>query len=588
MDSITFVVAELPAMTIDLVSLVQPTCNGDSDGSLEVNAGGGTAPYTYSWNTNPIQNSALATGLVAGIYSATAIDANGCNIQLDTILNQPDLLIADAQVLGNIICFGDSTGVAFAQGIGGTAPYNYFWVETAETTQMISNLWAGTFNLTVTDDNGCQATSAADIIEYADVHAEIIFDPGFCPGDTVDFYVATNGLNNQYNFEWHVDQVLQGTTNVFSYPINDTVDVNILMVNTGNCPTVKDSAVVGPIMIPQGNIAAFGTPNTVCFGSNAMIHGVITDTAFVTSVFWNDTSLAGLGPHSVSPQMSTEYIVTIENLCGEQQSDTVMLNLFMPPNAAILASGTSGCDRVEANFDFSFDPYGYNFVGAYWSIFNQTYDEESPTVEFTYSADVPSTLHLSFDNGCTFKYDDIIGIEVFESPEANFYFNPDPAIQNEITEFVDISHGNPKEWEWYMDGQLIGDEERPSYVFEETGEYEVTEVIIDENGCSDTITHSVEVIGIYTVYVPNAFTPDGNGVNNTFRPIMTDVVPDNYEFLIFNRWGEVIFRAENLDAEWDGSFLGDPVQDGVYIWKVFVTDNVGLEHEIVGNVTLLR
>jgi len=75
---------------------------------------------------------------------------------------------------------------------------------------------------------------------------------------------------------------------------------------------------------------------------------------------------------------------------------------------------------------------------------------------------------------------DIIPIEVWDSPVADFYYNPMPAIQSELTEFIDISNGNPSDWEWYIEGQYISNEERPTYVFDEQGEYLVTEIIIDE------------------------------------------------------------------------------------------------------------
>src|SRR5690606_15012804 len=106
-------------------------------------------------------------------------------------------------------------------------------------------------------------------------------------------------------------------------------------------------------------------------------------------------------------------------------------------------------------------------------------------------------------------------------------------------------------------GNFFGSEERPTYVFEEVGHYAVMQVVINEYGCSDTMHHLVEVIGDFTVYVPNAFTPDGNGFNNSFKPVMQNVKPDDYQFLIFNRWGELIYETNDLNAEWDGSYNGN-------------------------------
>ncbi|MEX1002465.1 MAG: PKD domain-containing protein [Crocinitomicaceae bacterium] len=587
-DSINFSIQEIAPMIIDFITMTTPSCNGMADGSIETGINGGTAPYTYSWNTQPNQQSAIASGLSAGDYTLSLTDDNGCVLTADTTLTEPEVLQANAQVIGNIICYGDSAGVIMVEGIGGTAPYSPLWIETNETTDTINSLPAGTYNVTVTDANGCQASDQTQIIEYEEVTAEITHNSGFCPGDIVDFYVATNGLNNQYDYYWYVNQNLESTSNTFSYAIADTSEIAIVMVNTVNCPSVQDTVTIGPIMIPADNVSAFATPDSICYGSDAALSATIDNNSNIAYVFWNHSSLTGLGPHTVSPEMGTDYIVTIQNVCGDQQSDTARINVFLPPNTSIFADNTIGCDKVEALFGYDYEAYDYTFEGAYWEINQETYHELNPQVSFNYSAGVPATAYLTFSNGCTFEYTEVIEMTVFESPEANFYFNPDPALQNEITEFVDISHGNPKYWEWYLEGNFISNLERPSHQFDEAGEYEVTQIIVDKNGCSDTMTHVVEVIGNYTVYVPNAFTPDGNSVNNTFKPVISNADPEQYEFMIYNRWGELIYRTEVMDDAWDGRYLGDYVVDGIYIWKILLTDNIGLKHEHMGHVSLLR
>lgn len=587
-DSIAFIIDELPQLIVDIVSITEPLCYGDANGQIEAQASGGTAPYNYTWNTNPVQTNAIAVNLKSATYTVSVIDDNGCSAQIDTFLTQPDSLIADAQILGNIICFGDSAGVATAQGIGGIAPYTYVWTPTGATTQLIDNLVAGIYKVDVTDDNGCMASDEVEIIQYDSVAVEIIYPNPFCPGDLLDFHVLTNGLNNQYDYNWYVNNVLEGTSNTFSHVINDTAMVTISLVNIGNCPTVEDSVQITPVFLQEGVVSAFGTPDTICYGSEATIGATLADTSYITAIYWNDNALSGLGPHQVQPSAAFDYIVTVENMCGQQDDDTVRVNVFLPPHADIFASGTTGCDAVEVNFGYTHQQYDYAFQGALWNINFENYDMINPSVTFESSASVFAKVYLSFANGCTFEYTDTVHVTVYDSPEANFYFNPDPARVNEITEFVDISHGNPKVWEWYLDGQYVANEERPSHVFTESGEHLVTQIIFDDNGCTDTMEHTIEVIGDFMVYVPNAFTPDGNGVNNTFRPIVTEVDPDGYEFLIFNRWGEVIFQTYIIDAAWDGTYLDENVRDGVYIWKVIVTDNVGLEHEYVGHVTLLR
>ncbi len=586
-DSLSFVIDELPALTLDVIDSLHPLCYGDDNGSGTVQAAGGTQPYNYYWNTSPNQIGANAIGLTDGNYSITVIDSNDCIAQTTMNLVEPNELTIQTNVISNILCNGDSTGIATATGAGGTLPYTYFWNELNVYGDSVSNLVAGHYSVTLTDTNGCQITGSVDVVEYDNVTAEIVYDSIFCPGDTILFTVLTNGMNNLYDYSWEMNGLPQGTSNTFSAQIFSPSQIEFSLISTINCPTISDSINVEPISLEPGILDVIGTPDTICLGSSAMVEAQISDWSHINAIYWN-IDLQGVGPHMVTPQGEFTYVVTIHNICGAQLTDSTTVNLFMPPNASILAYETSSCDSVNAYFAFEYEDTDYALTNNYWTIFGEDYPEENPSVHFDYSTDFDATLNLSFSNGCTFEYVELISINVWESPEANFYYNPDPATQAELTEFIDISHGNPVYWEWYIEGDMISNDERPTHVFDEQGEFYVTEIIVDENGCSDTITLPVEVIGDFTVYVPNAFTPDGSGYNNTFKPIMYNVQEEDYKFQIFNRWGELIFEADFLDAEWDGQYNGDFVADGVYIYKIIVKDNRDQKHEYIGNVTLLR
>ncbi|MBI3136301.1 MAG: gliding motility-associated C-terminal domain-containing protein [Bacteroidetes bacterium] len=587
-DSMAVVIDELPALVVSTTTVNEPLCYGNSDGSAEVQANGGTGPYFFSWNTMPAQFNALATNLGAGNYAVIVTDANNCQDTLVITVNQPTQLNVDATVLSNIICFGDSAGVAEATVNGGTQPYTYAW-DNGTTNDTISNLPSGHYYVNVTDLNGCTQMDTIEILEYQNVTAELIADPVFCPGDLVTFYVLTNGMNNLYDYNWFVNGNLQSTQNTYTIPVYATAEISFELVHADNCPTLADSVTVSPIQLDQAILDATGTQDTICLGTGGLVQALITDWAYITAVTWPSLNITGTGPHLVKPMdNNTYYVVTVENMCHQMIQDSVKLNVFMPPMANMYAFDTEGCDEVNATFGFDYEAYDYTLTDANWNLFFDHYNGLAPVVHFEYSADLLAQLELTFSNGCTFHYSDTIRIDVFPSPEANFYWNPDPALQNELTEFVDISHGNPIAWEWYTENQFFSTEERPTWVYNEQGNFVVTQIITNEFGCTDTSTQVVEVIGDFLVFVPNAFTPDGNDKNNVFKPVFQNVKSDNYEFLIFNRWGEKIFEAHNLDAEWDGNYGGDLVPDDVYVWVIRVTDNRDLKHEYTGHVALLK
>src|SRR5690606_18172645 len=139
-----------------LVSRTNVLCNGENTGSATITAAGGNPPYTYLWNTVPPQSGVTVSDLLAGIYTATITDINGCTGNIVVEIEQPETPLSGSVATTNILCHGDATGSASANITGGTPPYTYEWnSEPGNNTSQISNLTAGNYSLTVTDDNGC-------------------------------------------------------------------------------------------------------------------------------------------------------------------------------------------------------------------------------------------------------------------------------------------------------------------------------------------------------------------------------------------------------------------------------------------------
>jgi len=125
----------------------------------------------------------------------------------------------------------------------------------------------------------------------------------------------------------------------------------------------------------------------------------------------------------------------------------------------------------------------------------------------------------------------------------------------------------------------------PVYVYTDTGDYQVILVAYGINNCTnDTVYGFIKIISDQiTIYIPNAFSPNGDGINDVFD--ITGVGIKSYSYNIYNRWGENIFRGT---AAWDGNFKGVQVPDGVYIYMFDITDVFGEHHCLNGNVTLMR
>jgi gliding motility-associated-like protein len=167
-------------------------CNGDSDGTAAAVPAGGTAPYTYSWNTSPVQTLVTATGLPAGTYTVTVTDANGCTATGSASITEPATIVLDF-VPTDASCPDAEDGEITVNISGGTSPYIINW-ENGDLTPTSSNLAAGTYTVAVTDANGCGKLDSATV-RFAGSFGCLII-PDIITPDPADGYNDTWVIKN--------------------------------------------------------------------------------------------------------------------------------------------------------------------------------------------------------------------------------------------------------------------------------------------------------------------------------------------------------------------------------------------------------
>ncbi|MDX1350475.1 MAG: gliding motility-associated C-terminal domain-containing protein, partial [Putridiphycobacter sp.] len=118
------------------------------------------------------------------------------------------------------------------------------------------------------------------------------------------------------------------------------------------------------------------------------------------------------------------------------------------------------------------------------------------------------------------------------------------------------------------------------------GEYEVQQVAISAAGCRDSITKYINIKPEFYFYAPNAFTPDGNRFNSTYR--VSVIGATYFHFVIYNRWGEIVFESFDPEFEWDGTYAGKEVPFGVYVYKVKIADLQEQRFNFEGFITVLK
>jgi gliding motility-associated-like protein len=182
---------------------------------------------------------------------------------------------------------------------------------------------------------------------------------------------------------------------------------------------------------------------------------------------------------------------------------------------------------------------------------------------------------------------DSVLIHVFTAPHADFTFLPaDPSTINNTVGYVDNST-NAVSWTWIFSDSDTVTTRNPMHTFIHPGNYTVSLVTQSADGCVDTIRYSFVVREDYEIYIPNSFTPNGDYYNETWRPFGKNL--GEYEFYIFNRWGENIFTGSELKP-WDGSVNGTSrlAHDGVYVYQLHLKNPGPGADLITGRVTLIR
>lgn len=179
-------------------------------------------------------------------------------------------------------------------------------------------------------------------------------------------------------------------------------------------------------------------------------------------------------------------------------------------------------------------------------------------------------LVVTASNGCKDSLEAFDTIRVNPSPIANFdlSYSADSLLELQRLDVSSLASEDVLSFQYSMgNGDTLFDENL-IYIYEEYGLYQITQWVENQFGCRDSITFGQPVGKRRAIYVPNSFTPNGDGVNDLFGPISRDLSQDFYEFTISNRLGKIFFRSNTVDEKWDGRIDGKLVQDGAFIWSL--------------------
>lgn len=272
----------------------------------------------------------------------------------------------------------------------------------------------------------------------------------------------------------------------------------------------------------------------------------------------------------------------------------IPITVLKKPSTYLMADTPESCSPLCVNFTDHSISNASNIVNYYWKFGNgeESYDQ-NPNSCF-YNSD--NTEDISFDVqlitqndlGC---YDTLLledYLNVFHNPVASFIPVPEEKnMYHPEIEFENYSVG-AEEYVWRFEGGKYSYDYEPYNVFPDTGLYTVELVAITDKNCKDTTYRNVKILPTVSLYIPNAFTPDGDGVNDVAMYKGYGIVDYGFNFYVFDRWGTLIFYSNDKAIGWDGIYKGEVAQEDTYLYRIECLDIFGESHTKKGHINLLK
>ncbi len=262
-------------------------------------------------------------------------------------------------------------------------------------------------------------------------------------------------------------------------------------------------------------------------------------------------------------------IFVVENGVCPQSTDTVLV-INKPKPVAGWEFPVEVCDNKCFDLiSLSTAPIGET-INVSWELGEAVYEDSLSLACLYDTGDEDIKLIVTASNGCMDSIEAIDTIRVNPSPTANFdlSYYADSLLELQRLDITSLASQDVMSFQYAMgNGDTLYDENF-IYFYKDYGLYEITQWVENQYGCRDSISYGQQVGKRRAIYVPNSFTPNGDGINDLFGPVSRDLSQDFYEFTISNRLGKIFFRSNAIDEKWDGRIDGKLVQDGTFIWSL--------------------
>jgi gliding motility-associated-like protein len=561
-------------LAFDSITILDEYCN-NSDGLIQVMMTGGTGQYWYDIN-NTYNTSDSRQNLLAITYPIHVLDTlTGC--ELDTSVNVPFNIGIQLDDLwfGSPDCPGGDTS-AKVWSVNNYSAITYHWYKngtqfrnntTVLNTDSINGLTKGNYTVIISDQK-CEDTVEFVIIEPDTLMLSLTGSDTLCNVRELELIPILSGGTPPYTTDWF-------STISPTYFVRGNQDTTVFVYFEDSRGCISETFSYDLYLPPS--IETNLRDTAICKGSIVFLD---PDTKFGTGKYaftWNTGWTSETLPTNTLSNKT--YFLTVEDGCLYPHLDTAAIRIFQQPDPKLRWDPVCLPQEMTVSTDVGYKNYYWFLNGD--SIFS------SNDHKISLNLDGVTPIHWRFqtEDDCYVYGEDTL--VAYAQPSADFdwdYNLYDPLYNNEVVFYNYSTDYSELVWSFPGDKQYG---EVATHIYPEAGFYSIK--LEATNGfCKDDTVRNIEIIPVGNIYVPNAFTPNNDGVNDVFKPSIINIEEDSYQFSVFNRWGNLIFETTDTNQGWSGNFKGTASQEGIYVYVIRAKTKDGRLLDLTGEITLTR
>ncbi len=569
-----FVVEVSPSPNVSISAVPDTICLGST---TTLTAGGG---LSYMWSTGSTDSTFTITPTVTTTYSVVIATA-GCN--KDTSIK----VTVDPAI--NLTVSPTSPGACASGSVTLTASgaNTYTWVPNTGLScytcaSPVATPTATTVYTITGTANGCSSVITDTVKVFTVPVITVSSSPdSICTGDSVQLTASSTIAGTTYI--WSPTTGLSCTTcsNPYAKPTGTTVYTATGTDADGCSAFASVSVFVSPL--PALSVS----PNmSICPGKTVTLY------ASGNGITYTWSPGGETGPSlTVTPAYTQTYTVTMTSGCGSV-SASVTVTVNPQPIPSFYSNINAGCVPLCTQFHNTSTIASGFIATTSWSFgTGDTSNANNPIYCFQNAGAYSIILTTTSDSGCssTLSVNDLIN--VYNHPNPAFTASPQPTTMLQPT--VNFTNNSTDAygiigWNWTFGDATDSTaySQNAIHTYQDTGTYCATLTVTNLHGCTDSVTNCIVISPDYCLYIPDAFSPNGDGVNDVFKVVGNDV--KSFEMYIFDRWGLQLFHTTDISTGWNGTKAGGICQEDAYVYLINVYDTKDKKHAYMGTLQLIK